>query len=161
MASVVIVCVLCISLDGGILRPVSVLYYLTVDKAETSCRPPPHGYTLLRNDKMSWQKRRVACRLVLRYGSAMRRFCSSRRPACRLSLSRLVGSVPRSSLRSCVSSCVLSLRSVFTCRRARCFLVLLLVLFLLVDTYSLMPCPCLYHFLYHLRENELTKTAHR
>lgn len=40
MASDAIVCVLCISLDGGILRLVSVLYYLTVEKAEISRRPP-------------------------------------------------------------------------------------------------------------------------
>ena len=30
-----IVFVLCISSDGGILRPISVLYYSTVEKAET------------------------------------------------------------------------------------------------------------------------------
>lgn len=36
-----IVSILCISSDGVILRPVSVLYYPTVEKAETFRRPLP------------------------------------------------------------------------------------------------------------------------
>ena len=48
-----IVCVLCISLDGGILRPISVLYYSTVEKAEVSRRPHPNGYMPHRIAKLS------------------------------------------------------------------------------------------------------------
>ena len=47
-------CVLCISLDGVILRPVSVLYYLMVEKAETFWAPPrANEYTPPRITKMS------------------------------------------------------------------------------------------------------------